>query len=88
MVYNKIQYCIYVNLPLKTSKQNLPAFRSFLLDERDEEGFAGDGLGAFDFEIKGSKLMAFSVSVVIVGLVEYAVFIVLIRRFEGGLPVC
>jgi hypothetical protein len=83
-----IQYYIYVNLPLKTSKQNLPAFRSFLLDERDEEGFAGDGLGAFDFEIKGSKLMAFSVAVVIVGLVEYAVFIVLTRRFEGGLPVC
>ena len=57
-------------------------------DERDEEGFAGDGLGAFDFEIKGLKLMAFSVAVVIVGLVEYAVFIVLIRGFGGGQPLC
>jgi hypothetical protein len=44
--------------------------------------------GAFDFEIEGLKLMAFSVAVVIVGLVEYAVFIVLIRGFGGGLPLC
>lgn len=56
-------------------------------DDRDEEGFAGEGLGPSDVGIKGLKLMAFF-GVAVVGLVGYAVFIVLIRGFGGGQPLC
>jgi hypothetical protein len=55
-------------------------------DDRDEEGFAGEGLGAFDLGVKRLDLMTFGVTVG--GLVGQAVFIVLIRGFGGCLPQC